>query len=173
MSAVASRTGAVRPKVVRSRALRLCSATAIAAFCIIGQPALAGDRRPLDRGGAIALYLENIRNFSGRKVISGDCMSACTLWLGYTNTCVEDDAVLWFHGAADPIRQMRYANPWKSISETANIVLLQHYPYKVRQVVRPWLESPEYKTLSGRELHALGVSRCHEPRAPARRRQSI
>lgn len=108
----------------------------------------------------MASYLQEISNTKGRKAIRGDCMSACTLWLGYKDTCVEDDAVLWFHGASDPIRQMRYANPWKAISETSNLVLLQHYPDKVRQVVRPWLESPEYKTLSGVELHALGVARC-------------
>lgn len=131
-------------------------------------PVTAGGWRPLDRGGPIAFYLEEIRNMSGRKVLSGDCMSACTLWLGYRGTCVEDDAVLWFHGASDPLRQMRSANPWNAISETANLALLQHYPPKVRDVVRPWLASPQYRTLTGAELHALGVARCNAPVGAAR-----
>ena len=49
----------------------------------------SGFSRHLDRGGRIAHYRADISKASGTHVISGDCMSACTLWLSYKHSCVE------------------------------------------------------------------------------------
>ena len=117
--------------------------------------------RPMDRGGRIEDYLGRIVASAGRPhVIEGDCMSACTMWLGHRGTCVAPDAVLWFHAATDRLQAMRQENPWRTISAPGNAALLAMYPPRVRAVVRPWLDSPDYHTLTGVQLASLGVPLC-------------
>jgi hypothetical protein len=114
--------------------------------------------RRLDRGGKIANYRADIGRASGTHVISGDCMSACTLWLSYKHSCVEPDAKLWFHAAS---RGM-VANPWTDIDPAASEQVLHSYPPRLRAFLKAhgWMERPDYNTLSGRELAALGVPLC-------------
>lgn len=117
--------------------------------------------RPLDRGGSIEVYLARVAQAGNdRHVISGDCMSACTLWLSHRNSCVTPSAVLWFH--ATQYRWARYtaANPWSVISYGGNEIMLAAYPPRVREVVRDWLLSPDFHTLTGLQLAALGVPLC-------------
>lgn len=119
------------------------------------------DARPLDRGGRISDTITQIMAASGqRHEIRGDCMSACTMWLGHRGTCVTPDARLWFHAAQDGRASMRYGNPWRTISADGNATLLAFYPPRVREIVRPWLQSPEYRTMTGAQLIALGVPEC-------------
>jgi len=117
-----------------------------------------GFGRRLDRGGKIEHYRAEIGKASGAHVISGDCMSACTLWLTYKHSCVEPDAKLWFHAAS---RGM-VANPWADIDPAASEQVLQSYPLRLRAFLKAhgWMERPDYNTLSGRELAALGVPLC-------------
>jgi hypothetical protein len=114
--------------------------------------------RHLDRGGRIAHYRADISKASGTHVISGDCMSACTLWLSYRHSCVEPDARLWFHAAS---RGM-VANPWRDIDPAASEQVLHSYPPRLRAFLKAqgWMERPDYNTLSGIELAALGVPLC-------------
>ena len=117
-----------------------------------------GFGRRLDRGGKIELYRADIGKASGTHVISGDCMSACTLWLSYKHSCVEPDAKLWFHAAS---RGM-VANFWTDIDPAASEQVLHSYPPRFRAFLKAqgWMERPDYNTLSGRELAALGVPLC-------------
>jgi hypothetical protein len=114
--------------------------------------------RHLDRGGKIAHYREAISKASGAHVISGDCMSACTLWLSYKHSCVEPDAVLWFHAASHGMN----GNFWRDIDPAASEDVLQTYPPRLRAFLKAqgWMKRPDYNTLSGRELAALGVPLC-------------
>ncbi|MDE2579624.1 MAG: hypothetical protein KGL46_12505 [Hyphomicrobiales bacterium] len=131
--------------------------------------AVEGFGRPLDRGGEIAEYMRAINEARGRPhVIAGDCMSACTLWLGYANACVEADAVLWFHGPADGLARFRGLSPWAALSESGAGAMLSMYPPRVRAVVADWLRSPQYRTLTGQELGRLGVPVCGAGRSAAR-----
>jgi hypothetical protein len=132
------------------------------AVLLIASPAASFDLgRPLDRGGEIGVYLARIVAQAGQPYeIAGDCMSACTMWLGHRGACVTPDAVLWFHAAWDPLQAMRNGNPWRTMSDRGNATLLSMYPPRVRERVRPWLETPEFHTLSGAELAALGVPLC-------------
>lgn len=117
--------------------------------------------RDMDRGGNVSTYKSRIAGAFGRRhVISGDCMSACTLWLAHRDTCVMPDAVLWFHGAARGVVRGFMINPWREVSTVGNSMLLSSYPPRVREVVAPWLQSQEYHSLTGRELAALGVPMC-------------
>lgn len=160
-----------RSKIARKRLPRFGAALAIgvgtaAIALIVATPArtngLDFDRR-LDRGGRIEEYVRRIVASAGRPhVISGDCMSACTMWLGHKGTCVTPDAVLWFHAASDGLQAMRQENPWRTISPAGNASLLAMYPSRVRAVVRPWLESPDYHTLTGMQLAQLGVPLCRQ-----------
>ena len=88
--------------------------------------------RHLDRGGKIAHYREAISKASGAHVISGDCMSACTLWLSYKHSCVEPDAVLWFHAASHGMN----GNPWRDIDPVASEGVLQSYPPRLRAFLK-------------------------------------
>lgn len=133
----------------------------IAGASLFAAPAFADWSRPLDRGGKIGDTLMQIMATSGqRHEIRGDCMSSCTMWLGHRGTCVTREAKLWFHAAQDGRASMRYGNPWRTISAEGNATLLAFYPPRVREVVRPWLQSPEYRTLTGAQLIALGVPEC-------------
>lgn len=148
----------VRPSISKL-ARRLWAGAALLHIAVA--PAFAFDfGRSMDRGGEIGVYLRRVATHSGRHVISGDCMSACTLWLGHRGTCVTPDALLWFHAASDRAQGMRTENPWRTISVTGNLALLSMYPARVRAVVRPWLASPEFHTLTGAQLAALGVPLC-------------
>lgn len=146
---------------IGARALQIASC-ALLASCLSASAATAFDlQRPLDHGGHIRDYMGRITEQAGRRhVIEGDCMSACTLWLGQKGTCVTPDAVLWFHAATDVTQSMRNTNPWRTISAAGNQTLLANYPPRLRAVVAPWLESPDYHTLTGLEVAALGVPLC-------------
>jgi len=135
---------------------------ALASALAFSSPAGAYDFfRPMDRGGRIGDYLQHIVAQAGQPhLISGDCMSACTMWLGHKGTCVTPDAVLWFHAASERSAEMIDGNPWRSISADGNAALLSMYPPRVRAVVRPWLSSPDFHTLTGAQLAALGVPLC-------------
>ncbi len=110
--------------------------------------------RPFDRDGNILSYMARISAAPGQRyVISGEWMSACTMWLGHKGACVEADAVLYFHGAADD----RIGNPWGAVSPLGNALLLGMYPPRVRTAMRPWLRLAEFHTLSGRQLASLGA----------------
>lgn len=153
-------------RALRARSHRRGVAVLLLAACcaLLSTPALTFDlTRPLDRGGQIGEYVNRIVAAAGRQhIISGDCMSACTMWLGHDGVCVTADAVLWFHAASDNMQAMRTESPWNAISAAGNRALLAMYPPRVRAIVRPWLQSPDFHTLSGIELAALGVPLCRQ-----------
>jgi len=136
----------------------------LAALCVGSGAAVALDwGRPLDQGGSIGARLREIAETKGqRHEIKGDCMSSCTLWLGHKGACVAADATLWFHAAADGLKQAHYTNPWLWKSTKGNRILLNAYPARLRAFVvdNGWLETPEMHTLSGAQLTALGVPAC-------------
>lgn len=162
----ARRAGTNLPRGVATKLCNIgAAAFAAALFALSGASSVRASgfdfERPLDRGGDIGEYTRRIVSGAGRAhVISGDCMSACTMWLGHRGVCVTPDAVLWFHAATDRLQAMRQENPWRTISHAGNAALLAMYPPRVRAVVRPWLDSPDYHTLTGAQLAALGVPLC-------------
>lgn len=149
----------LRRKVASTMKKFLLSAALLAALV---SPASAW--RSLDRGGRIGDYKDAIAAERGVHQIKGDCMSACTMWLGYKRSCVvttgEDSAVLWFHSASDPLTTMRTDNPWKAMSPWGNHALLDAYPPRVAQYVFPFLQSPDSTPVSAAQLVALGVTAC-------------
>ena len=119
--------------------------TRIAALFLLAlcAPALA---REIDNGGNIGDYVRAIVAASGqRHEIRGDCVSACTMWLGHRGTCVYPDAELWFHAASHP---------------DGTKTLLAFYPPRVRAFVAPMLNSRTITGVSGWQLIRLGVPSC-------------
>ncbi len=117
--------------------------------------------RPLDSGGRIGDYIERIVSASGKRhEIRGDCMSACTLWLGHAGVCVAPDAKLWFHAPRDAGSSRFQGSSVRSSKQSGVKTLMAFYPPRVRVVVQPWLLSSEYHTLTGAQLIALGVPAC-------------
>jgi len=77
----------------------------LVACAIVASPALAdGTSLGHGEGGRIVDFLPIVRqyNASGELFrIQGVCKSACTLFLGVRNVCVERRATLMFHGGHD------------------------------------------------------------------------
>ena len=123
--------------------------------------------RPLDRGGRIADYIEQMRAESGKlHRIEGDCESSCSIWLGHRPVCVMPTARVWFHSASDwSAAQFSDGNPWRSMSATGNTALMAFYPPKLQRFLTHagWLNSPELSvahSLTGLELAGFGVRLC-------------
>ncbi len=153
------------PRFGKSRGANAIARSALAGIVLLTGIASASaafaQERSLDRGGQIRFYIQKLAAASGQlHEIRGDCMSACTIWLGHKPVCVAPDATLWFHQASDPSLELVSGNPWRWKSATGNLALSTFYPPRVLAVVRSWLESPEFHTLSGRELIALGIPEC-------------
>ena len=129
----------------------------VAAALALGTP--HSEARPLDRGGIIFHYQQEIAAARGAHVISGDCMSACTMWLGYRGSCVEPDAVLWFHSASSGFEGR---NPWADRSPIGSVMMADSYPPALRRLViaHGWLATPEWHTLTGIEAVGLGARAC-------------
>lgn len=116
--------------------------TALLALAICA-PAYA---REIDNGGYIKDYITSIVHAAGKRhEIRGDCISACTMWLGHKGTCVYPDAELWFHSSGDP---------------RGDAALKAFYPPRVLAFVAPMLNSQTLTGVSGRQLIRLGVPSC-------------
>ena len=112
-----------------------------------------------DEGGVIGERAKEIQrlNKEGKQIIIGKnafCLSACTMYLGADNVCVEPDAYLGFHGAtakteADSLYWTKF--------------VASYYPPKLRE----WFYNSgaselkvAWKGLSGSEVADMGVSLC-------------
>lgn len=130
---------------------------------------------PYDAGGPVDWYVEDAKAF-GRtpRVISGTCLSACTLTLTAPNPCVVETAILWFHGSgsqalvpAFPGSKAMLPDPSKPLVWNAAITndLLKRYP----AVIQEWakrtkalstLQFSRDHTLTGKQLIAMGFRQC-------------
>jgi hypothetical protein len=121
-------------------------------------PVMPYGPEPRDGGGALYRYFGAVMraDMLGQKVrISGTCISACTVYLGARNVCVEPDAVLWFHAAHVGGR----------VDETATREMASYWP----ESVRAWAESAgatkaleftRRRSLTGSDLIAMGMRAC-------------
>lgn len=115
-----------------------------------------------DRGGLLADRVRQIKRLrrSGQAVeIAGECLSACTLYLGLANACVWPSAVLGFHGPASVLPGM--ALPPAEFEHWSR-VMAGHYP----PVLRRWFMRTGrqmlfgFHKISGTTLIDMGVNDC-------------
>lgn len=81
-----------------------------------------------DLGGKLERYVEDVERFNreGRlKRIAGVCASACTIYLGVKNVCVDPSAELWFHAASRPRDNLP--------DPAGSLRMLAYYPPPIRR----------------------------------------
>ena len=113
-----------------------------------------------DRGGSVVLRAAEIRDLEARgeeKRISGECMSACTMYLGLSTACFEPGTVLGFHGP-----RLAYGLPmppalFDSISET----MASYYPPRIaRRFMDTWRYSDHLVRIRADRLVERGEARA-------------
>lgn len=119
-----------------------------------------------DVGGKMKDYtthFQQVRNSGEPVVISGTCVSACTMVLGFVPSdriCATPNAVLGFHAA-----WMFDNSGNRVVSASGTQVLMNTYPAPVRDwIARRGGLTPKMIYLRGRDLAAI-VAPCNGPRA--------
>jgi hypothetical protein len=130
-------------------------------FAIIASPVMAeGTSLGHGEGGRIVDFLPIVQqyNASGELFrIQGVCKSACTLFLGIRNVCIERDATLMFHGGHDI--QEDVTGP----DTRASRAMLYRYNEALRRYLLEgrYMDSDEYHALMGTELiDRFGYREC-------------
>lgn len=128
---------------------------------IIASPVLAdGTSLGHGEGGRIVDFLPIVQqyNASGELFrIQGVCKSACTLFLGIRNVCIERDATPMFHGGHDI--QENVTGP----DTRASRAMLYRFNEALRQHLLDghYMDTEEYHTLMGTELiDRFGYREC-------------
>jgi hypothetical protein len=138
-----------------------CSGLFLVVFAIIASPVFAdGTSLGHGEGGRIVDFLPVVQQFnaSGELFrVQGVCKSACTLFLGIRNVCIERDATLMFHGGHDI--QEDVTGP----DTRASRAMLYRYNAALRQYLLDGhhMDSKEYHTLTGNDLiDRFGYREC-------------
>lgn len=142
--------------------LGICRSLAIAAI-LTSTASLAfaeTSSMPYSEGGYVPDFLKIVRqnNASGEPFrIEGTCKSACTLFLGIRNVCVERGARLMFHAGHD-IKENRTGPDTR-----ASRAMLDRYNDGLRSYLLEGhhMDTEEFHTLSGSELiDRFGYREC-------------
>jgi len=133
----------------------------VAVYAVIASPSFAeGTSLGHGEGGRIVDFLPIIQqyNASGELFrIEGVCKSACTLFLGIRNACVERSATLMFHGGHDVKENVTGPDT------RASRAMLYRYKETLRQYLLEghYMDNDEYHTLMGSELvDRFGYREC-------------
>lgn len=115
-----------------------------------------------DNGGLLVermRHLSALRRSGQRVEIRGQCVSACTLYLGLPRTCVSRDIVMGFHGPQSELYGI--ALPPDEF-EYWSRVMADHYPAPLRRwfLAEGRHEIMGVHRIRGRELIRLGVPEC-------------
>ncbi|MHC2256388.1 hypothetical protein ACVILK_006080 [Bradyrhizobium embrapense] len=126
----------------------------------------AGSSVPFADGGYIPDYLKIVRqyNASGDEFrIEGICKSACTVFLGIRNVCVQRDAQLMFHAGHD------LAENRTGPDSRASQALLSRYNEALRRYLLEGhhMDTETFHTMEGRVLiERFGYRECSPVPAP-------
>ena len=133
----------------------------LGAYAIIVSPAFAeGTSLGHGEGGRVIDFLPIIRqhNASGELFrLQGVCKSACTMFLGIRNVCIERNATLMFHGGHDI--EENVTGPDTRASRAA----LYRYNAALRQYLLEghYMDSDTYHSLPGSVLiDRFGYTEC-------------
>lgn len=137
---------------------------AVAALALAAAPAAADDLAPSrDPGGSVALRVIEIAALEARREpvrIEGECLSACTMYLGLSTACFGRNSVLGFHA---PRRPDGRPLPPRAF-EAATRAMADYYPARLRAW---WLEEGRHSDAMIRVPAARLIDRCAETVKPA------
>ncbi len=128
-----------------------------AILLLISMPAMAASSAGYGNGGRFAQFdpIVDRYNATGESFrIEGHCRSACTLFLGIKNVCIDPGANLLFHAGHDRNR---------NITASATQHLLNAYNFKLRAylVSNHYMDTTEFHAISGRNLiQKFGYREC-------------
>ena len=113
-----------------------------------------------DPGGSVVLRAAEIRDLETRgqeKRISGECLSACTMYLGLSTACFEPGAVLGFHGP-----RLAYGLPMPpALFDSISRAMASYYPPRVaRRFLSKWRYSDHLVRIRAERLIARGEARA-------------
>jgi hypothetical protein len=141
------------------RGLALCGIVLVAAPAALGE----GSSKAHGAGGRFAVYYPIIAKYNRNGElfrIEGVCRSACTLFLGIRNVCVDRAASVSFHGGPD--KKTHKVGPDTSSSRA----MLAAYKPQLRKYLLDGhhMDSSAYHTLAGDTLiDKFGYPVCKPP----------
>jgi hypothetical protein len=134
--------------------------TPILLMAVLAAPALAEPGRVRDRGGSVALRILEIAALEARgeeKRVSGECLSACTMYLGLSTACFEPGTVLGFHGPTLPFGMEMTQARFDAITRA----MADYYPPRIRRnFMRDWRHRQRFHRVPVERLIARGEARA-------------
>jgi hypothetical protein len=128
-----------------------------AALLLVSTSAIAANNAGFEMGGKYARFdpVVSQYNQSGELfLIEGHCQSACTLFLGIRNVCVDRNATLLFHAAHDR---------GQNVSPSLTSHMLGAYNAGLRNYVTAnhYMETLAFHSISGRDMiRKFGYREC-------------
>jgi hypothetical protein len=129
----------------------------VAALLFVSTSAMAGTSAGYGMGGQFTRFdpVVSEHNQSGELFrIEGHCQSACTLFLGIRNVCIDRNATLLFHAGHDRN---------KNITASSTGHLLSAYNASLRDYVTSnhYMDTLEFHSISGRDMiQKFGYREC-------------
>jgi hypothetical protein len=129
----------------------------ITMLLLFATSAIAGNNAGYEMGGRYARFdpVVSQYNQSGELFrIEGHCQSACTLFLGIRNVCVDRNATLLFHSAHDRER---------NVSPALTTHMLDAYHASLRDYVTAhhYMDTLQFHAIPGRDIiHKFGYREC-------------
>jgi hypothetical protein len=128
-----------------------------ALLLLISTSAMAGNNAGYEMGGQYARFDPVVSQYyqSGELFrIEGHCQSACTLFLGIRNVCIDRNATLLFHAAHD-----RNRNPSPSL--TSHMLGAYHASLRNYVTAHHYMDTLEFHAISGDDMiRKFGYRAC-------------
>jgi hypothetical protein len=128
-----------------------------ATFSLISIPVMAASSAGYGNGGPFARFdpIVNYYNQTGELFrVEGHCQSACTLFLGIKNVCVDPGANLLFHAGHDRNKNI-------TVSATQHLMNAYNSQLRAYLVSNHSMETLEFHAISGRDLiRKFGYREC-------------
>jgi hypothetical protein len=129
----------------------------VAMLFLFSTSAMAGNNAGYEMGGKYARFDPVVAQYnqSGELFrIEGHCQSACTLFLGIRNMCVDRNATLLFHSAHDNNRNV-------SPALTAHMLVAYNSSLRSFVTANHYTDTLAFHSISGRDMiHKFGYREC-------------
>lgn len=137
---------------------RLLLAVLLLAAC--ASPGVAERTPSRDPGGSVALRGLEIAALEARgeeKRVGGECLSACTMYLGLSTACFERGATLGFHGPTLAFGVEMTQARFEAITQA----MASYYPPRIaRLFMEDWRHRQDFVRIPARRLIARGEARA-------------